>query len=727
MSRCKLLLLVLAWVRAICGTQFDHADATTKSLERAEALRNTCIAQDKAHIQAGKDPLTWACDSRPVFVQYLFAVRHLFAFLRPEFSDPSSSSLLSYFLPRGQLQEGADTDAFLTYAGELDHQLSQLVLGGKIEPYYFWHGPKRHIPGKVQKLLDWEMQGVSVRSLLSARHSTQDPAALTQRPSPPPPPRRLPALGLIYPSTARTVDVLENAAIRIVGEGDACVVSASAVEVGIRHFIAGGPGSKRHLKSCLHSSLKVTWDLGDAFMDLFSERSQSPLQDGIDDALALLKRSSLNAVALPYKAWSNKRLKGYVQSAMKGLITTGKVKSVALAGAVSSNQLQKLLTGGLRPAFWLAPHDDSSQISPSCLEVADKAKPPLKVIAVGLARGVLLDTVAMQSSLTGSQFLGRWTVELGMGIAFPHTTANLGEEIKRIQEAAPISEDAWRLLSGSAALSRTATLAVSDDFEDTFGIKGIIGRAAKLAVGDLRSDEPPDASNTTLGAKVWNSVSSDRTVFEENNFIIYKNDFLSPEVYSLVKEEAARLWQSPELEPNCNLDGKDRAGGYVLDTSMHSSSLYQHFYGNDEFRRWVSRINGHQMFPSDFPVELREYPQGSTGMGCHRDLLMYTNATLDLEFVYTIDNLGTCISTYEDKKDVVHEVHTQANSLIMVRPNAAMHCVKPSEGGRRTILKFIYVGDYRKSSEFGYYTENECGGDNPNVRILLARRGHGEL
>eukprot|EP00415_Alexandrium_ostenfeldii_P000674 UN0674 len=155
---------------------------------------------------------------------------------------------------------------------------------------------------------------------------------------------------------------------------------------------------------------------------------------------------------------------------------------------------------------------------------------------------------------------------------------------------------------------------------------------------------------------------------------------------------------------------------------MGNSSLYKTFYGDEEFRRWVSRINGHHMFPSDFPVELREYPSGSSGMGCHSDLLMYANGTLDLEFVYTIGNLGTCTSTYTNRRGETTEVHTQANSLIMVRPNSAMHCVKPSEGGHRTILKFIYVGDYHKSSQFGMYTTNYCSKDNPNVLEVLARR-----
>lgn len=276
--------------------------------------------------------------------------------------------------------------------------------------------------------------------------------------------------------------------------------------------------------------------------------------------------------------------------------------------------------------------------------------------------------------------------------------------------------------------SRTTSLAISNDVEDSFGIREVITRALEIATDNLqRKDISPGTMQGVLHDDVWRDLQKDKDLFIDNNYIIYKKNFLSPERYKHVQDEAKRLWQSPELEPNCNLDGADRIGGYVIDNSGHNSTLYQLFYASEEFRQWISQINGHMMFPSDFPVELREYPSGSKGMNCHRDLLLYTNATLDMEFVYTIDNFGTCISTYDNKKGETTEVHTEANSLIMVRPNAAMHCVKPATGGHRTILKFIYVGDYRKSSEFGYYTENECPKSNLNVRTVLERRGKAEL
>jgi len=317
---------------------------------------------------------------------------------------------------------------------------------------------------------------------------------------------------------------------------------------------------------------------------------------------------------------------------------------------------------------------------------------------------------------------GRWTAELGLGVALPHSAAlDPAEALRGMRGGGPLSKESWRLLSGATALSRTAALALAPDFEDTFGLKEVIKRAAEEAAADVQLNSTV-LTNVFLPQTIWEGVQEDKAQFVDNHYIIYKDNFLTQEMYQLVQNEAERLWRSPELEPNCNLDGADRTGGYVLDVPMRGSSLYELFYGSEEFRRWVSRINGQQMFPSDFPLELREYPSGSTGMACHRDLLMYTNATLDLEFVYTIDNHGSCVSTYTNLRGETTEVHTKGNSLIMVRPNAAMHCVKPSTGGHRTILKFIYVGDYRKSSGFGSYTTNTCPEDNPNVQAVLARR-----
>jgi len=211
--------------------------------------------------------------------------------------------------------------------------------------------------------------------------------------------------------------------------------------------------------------------------------------------------------------------------------------------------------------------------------------------------------------------------------------------------------------------------------------------------------------------------------YKANNHVIYKENFFDEATWSAIIRETQRLWKSKDIDANCNLDGKNRLGGYVLDHTTRNSSLYRLIYGNEHFRRWVSAINGEgEAWPSDFPIELREYGTESQGMMCHPDLQMYAVAKKDMEFAVTVENDSKCQVTYWDAKKKKHTVNTKGNSVMMVRANAAEHCVSPTEGGSRTILKFIYVGDYRKSDTFWHYTGNECGRDNPNRVALESRR-----
>ena len=66
-------------------------------------------------------------------------------------------------------------------------------------------------------------------------------------------------------------------------------------------------------------------------------------------------------------------------------------------------------------------------------------------------------------------------------------------------------------------------------------------------------------------------------------------------------------------------------GGFVLDYQDRKDTLYELIYGNLGLIHWVSQIYGIRMWPSDFPIELREYGPNSAGMQCHRDFLLYSN------------------------------------------------------------------------------------------------------
>ena len=216
-------------------------------------------------------------------------------------------------------------------------------------------------------------------------------------------------------------------------------------------------------------------------------------------------------------------------------------------------------------------------------------------------------------------------------------------------------------------------------------------------------------------------------LYRDNFNIVYVTDIFDDWTLAKLKSEVSRLWTSSDIEPNCNLNGYDRLGGYVHFTSGvppgdQQSSLYSLIYGNEPLRLWMSAIVGTPLFPADFPIELREYGNHSRGMPCHADVQMYANVSSNIEVVVTLSNHGLCEVSWFDRNNVRHSVRPEANSITLVQPDAAIHCVSDTKGGFREILKFIMVGDYRKHSSFYQYVDNKCSKQNPNVKAVKARR-----
>ena len=191
------------------------------------------------------------------------------------------------------------------------------------------------------------------------------------------------------------------------------------------------------------------------------------------------------------------------------------------------------------------------------------------------------------------------------------------------------------------------------------------------------------------------------------------------------------MWKSHDIEPNCNLDGTDRIGGYVhfsqnAEPISQANSMYSLIYGNEPLRLLISGIIDRAVYPSDFPIELREYGSDSKGMPCHADIQMYGDLLTNLEIVVTLTNQGSSEMYWYDREGKRRSVHPKANSLTIVHPSAAVHCVTPTRGGPREILKFIMVGSYAKSEWFNMYVDNICGITNPNVQAVRQRSLGGE-
>ena len=158
-----------------------------------------------------------------------------------------------------------------------------------------------------------------------------------------------------------------------------------------------------------------------------------------------------------------------------------------------------------------------------------------------------------------------------------------------------------------------------------------------------------------------------------------------------------------------------------LTSDTQRNSLYSLIYGNESLRLWMSAVTGGSLFPADFPIELREYGENSKGMMCHADVQMYADATKSFEIVVTLSNHGECEVYWYDHHNVRHSVWPAPNSITIVQPNSAVHCVTDTRGGHREILKFIMVGDHRKHENFLRYAENRCSSTNPN-RLMIAKR-----
>ena len=215
--------------------------------------------------------------------------------------------------------------------------------------------------------------------------------------------------------------------------------------------------------------------------------------------------------------------------------------------------------------------------------------------------------------------------------------------------------------------------------------------------------------------------------FRENNDIIYVDGIFDDVTFAAIEREVARIWKSPDLEPNCNLDGENRIGGYVhlasgLPVSQQKDSLYNLIYANEPLRLWISAITGQNVFASDFPIELREYGNQSAGMQCHSDVQMYADERKNFEVVVTVSNHGKSDLHWFDRRMNEKVIRSRPNSITVVRPNAAVHCVGEAGGGFREILKFIYVGTYRKHANFFRYVRNKCSNKNPNVKSVKSRR-----
>uniref|UniRef100_A0A7S4PX75 Fe2OG dioxygenase domain-containing protein n=1 Tax=Alexandrium monilatum TaxID=311494 RepID=A0A7S4PX75_9DINO len=652
---------------------------------------------------------------------------------------------------RHTLAAGAAAEGERQQILALERQAGGLLTAQVKEPLFFWHGPKWLLLSKF-------------RGVLGGAGSSGEPALLD----------RLRALSSRHPAGAVTVQQLVGGAgssaggVEELSETAASGGTVPALGVAVGNPECGPAAAGSPLPACavvgplaeaarasgggsaavhllvLPCSKPALERLGAVLKERHSElpplfvslavsreageAGAHAVRASLKDSLGALGRVSLDLLWLPYGAFK-KRQWQEVKSFLEQLMNKSIIGAYGVFAEARSTVLaKKLLDREPKPAAWLKQHD---LLRPSEPEAVATAR-GLGIRVVALPRrpgvpstlaGAYLEAAAGKDAMQEAVQL-RWTLQQGLA-----ATVRLGAAAAPSAGAALQQLAETRLASGAAQLLAALGALCSPEPRKLIGssLEGALERSRTTtdnAAADQLPPAPP-AVPSVNGASL-EGLPAQHEQYKANNHVIYREDFFDADTWAAIKAETQRLWRSEDIEANCNLDGVNRLGGYVLDHNPRGSSLYRLIYGNEAFRRWVSAVNGEgEMWPSDFPIELREYGPQSGGMACHPDLQMYAVPRKDLEFAVTVDNDSSCNVTYRDAKGVVHKVRTHANSVMMVRVNAAEHCVSPTNGGTRTILKFIFVGDYRKSAHFWSYTGNVCGEDNRNRQMLRQRREAG--
>eukprot|EP00443_Scrippsiella_acuminata_P015076 CAMPEP_0115174936 /NCGR_PEP_ID=MMETSP0270-20121206/4098_1 /TAXON_ID=71861 /ORGANISM="Scrippsiella trochoidea, Strain CCMP3099" /LENGTH=779 /DNA_ID=CAMNT_0002587795 /DNA_START=65 /DNA_END=2404 /DNA_ORIENTATION=- len=734
------------------------ASAALAALDDMEALQGEVSQAERKQVDMEeKNPLEAYVDLNNnvgrLFQACLIALRHLAA---AHAAAPEQVGATSQ-----DLQEMA----------ALEEQVGGILTAHAKEPIFFWHGPKWMVLSKVRKIFtSKDDAGRSMRDRLqqvanvgrSAGELREwGPKAIRQLHG-----KASVSLGDFDAVAAHQKVPAVGVAVGDVECGDQSsncklgeILDAARTLSGKAAHVLVLPCGEQALKA-IGGELQKAGSSDDTFVSfvlsptMLDQGGQELLND-LSAILAALGRRRFDLLWLPYDAFK-KRAFPRTKAIIEALTSQGTITAYGIHTEARSKTLAtKLLDREPAPVAWLTPHDLTRPAEPEAVAAARA----LGVVAVGLARtagvpgtaaGLYLQAVVGPDLRAQEAAQHKWTLQQGLAVVLrPGAlgTPSAGASVlKATKEMAPLSADAAHFLrvigtaSKEEAASNTEEPATS---ADGLGAALQLGRKA-LAEARLGSAEQVvkdrgagiERGSSSEVTKPGNSplvpavrpetlegLDEQAKQYKANNHVIYKENFFDEATWSAIVRETKRLWKSKDIDANCNLDGKNRLGGYVLDHTARNSSLYRLIYGNEQFRRWVSAVNGEgEAWPSDFPIELREYGTESKGMACHPDLQMYAVAKKDMEFAVTVDNDSTCQVTYWDAKRVKHKVNTKGNSVMMVRANAAEHCVSPTEGGSRTILKFIYVGDYRKSDTFWHYTGNECGPDNPNRVVLESRR-----
>lgn len=226
--------------------------------------------------------------------------------------------------------------------------------------------------------------------------------------------------------------------------------------------------------------------------------------------------------------------------------------------------------------------------------------------------------------------------------------------------------------SSSSSLSRSTTTSTSTATEPFYG-------GSPTASSDGESDSQPPPS-------FWDAVGSlaARAAEAAAPQVVLIPNALPDPVAQAVARECRAL--KPRLAPELNCIASGRLGCYLSDRSATHAALSDPALA----RRLTKKLrSATPLMASDYPMELRHYPSGSS-MPWHSDEALF-GPEPQWELIYTVDNDSDSETEWRDAQGRLHGAWTPPGSLLCVRAEGWQHRVTPVRRGSRLIVKLAYA------------------------------------
>ena len=166
----------------------------------------------------------------------------------------------------------------------------------------------------------------------------------------------------------------------------------------------------------------------------------------------------------------------------------------------------------------------------------------------------------------------------------------------------------------------------------------------------------------------------------------YRENVLQPHEFKLLQIEANKVKTQMKREKNSIAT---KRLGLRLDKRSHATrALLQ----SPRVQNMVADITRQKIQPLDYPIELRNYPIGSS-MNWHQDDLL--TQPPQLECIFTLENTSDSFTEWRHSDGTTESIWTLPNSLLIMLagPLGPIHRVTTVRRGERSILKFALVNE----------------------------------